>query len=161
MDWPMICNHARYYIGSVILSHNNNFFLSWKLFSFVLFLISLLTVTFQIKCLKIIFCGFKGSFNWVKKAGTSQCAVNLNFNTNRFEGLLTGYVVLKEPSWSTNMKMVYKFEKSEQETLKVKLTFGDRSTKYMNKYIGSVQLESTAHPEINFLFSLKYQVLKK
>lgn len=98
-----------------------------------------------------------GSFRWVEKGGVSQCAINLNFNTNRFEGLLSGYVVLKDASFSTNMKMLYKFEKSEQETLKLKLTYGDRSTKYVTKHIGSIQLESTAYPQINFLFSLKYQ----
>ncbi|XP_075219817.1 apolipoprotein lipid transfer particle isoform X2 [Lycorma delicatula] len=99
----------------------------------------------------------EGSFRWVEKKSISQCDVHINFKTNKFDALLTGYVRTNQASFATNLKIVYKFEKSDQETIKMEFNYSDRTTKYLTKFFGKLQLESTAYPQINFLTSLKYQ----
>ncbi|CAH1394070.1 unnamed protein product [Nezara viridula] len=98
-----------------------------------------------------------GSISWVKKKGLSQCHIELDFQTQRFATVISGYGRLSEVSFATNIKMDYKFGTGSIETVKIELKLDNRSTKFLTNYTTQLQLESTAYPEINFILSVKFQ----
>lgn len=102
-----------------------------------------------------------GSISWVKKKGLSQCHIELDFQTQRFATVISGYGRLSEVSFATNIQMDYKFGTGPTETVKIELKLDNRSTKFLTNYTTQLALESTAYPEINLILSVKFQVSKK
>lgn len=100
---------------------------------------------------------FIGSYRWVEKKGVSQCDVDLQFKTNKFNSSITGYVTLSDGSITSNMHIRYKFEKSKNESFNFEFKFKDQSTKLRTILSGDVQLESTSYPDMNLGLSAKYQ----
>lgn len=104
---------------------------------------------------------FPGTYKWVEKKGTSQCNVDLQFKTNKFDSNITGYITLIDQTISSNMHIRYKFEKVKNESLNFELNYKDRSTKLITALTGNFKLESTAYPDMNMALDLKYQVSDK
>lgn len=98
-----------------------------------------------------------GSYKWVAKKNISQCDINLDFKTNKFTSSVRGYVRMNEASIATNLKMEYQFAKSDPQYIRIEVKLGDRSTKYVSHSSGSLQLESSAYPQINLVVAMKYQ----
>ncbi|KAK9498024.1 hypothetical protein O3M35_003910 [Rhynocoris fuscipes] len=99
-----------------------------------------------------------GSIKWVAKKGISQCDIDIDFQTNRFETIIIGYVRISEASFATRVNLDYRFGGTGQlETVASELEIMDKSTKNLKYYIGQLQIESTAYPYINSITSLKFQ----
>lgn len=95
----------------------------------------------------------------MEKNNINQCEIDLDFKTNKFASKIMGYLRMNEASIATNLKMEYQFEDSEPQYIRIEVKLGDRSTKYVSHSSGSLQLESSAYPQINLVVALKYQVL--
>lgn len=100
----------------------------------------------------------EGNYKWVEKKGISQCDIDLQFKTNKFDSNITGYIVLSDGSASANIHILYKFEKNNTEKLNFEFRYKDKSNKLATALASSFQLESSFYPEINFAVNLKYQV---
>ncbi|XP_073994094.1 apolipoprotein lipid transfer particle isoform X2 [Rhodnius prolixus] len=99
-----------------------------------------------------------GSIKWVDKKGVSQCDINIDFQTNRFETIIMGYLRLGEASFGTDLTMHYRFGDSGQlENVVLKLELMDKSTKFLKYYQGQLSLKSTAYPHISSITSLKFR----
>lgn len=94
----------------------------------------------------------------MEKKGISQCDIDLQFKTNKFDSNITGYILISDHSISSNVHIRYKFEKSKNESLNFEFKYNDRSNKFITALLGNFQLESTSYPEINLAISTKYQV---
>lgn len=103
---------------------------------------------------------FAGTYKWVEKKGISQCDVDLQFKTNKFDSNITGYIVLKDGSASANIHIQYKFEKNNTEILKFDFSYHDKSTKISTLLSANLRLESSFYPEINFDIATKYLVTR-
>lgn len=99
-----------------------------------------------------------GSYKWTEKNELSQCEVNMEFKTNKFNTAITGYVRTTDISLSTNLKFDYQFDNLTAEYVRLELTFSDRSTKHYAKLAGDVKLESSAYRQINTVTRLNYTV---
>lgn len=106
----------------------------------------------------IIFNFVSGSNKWVVKNEISQCEINLDFRTKRFSTTITGYVRTNNASISTNLKLDYQFENSKPAFIRLELRLGDRSTKMLSEWFGSIKFISSTYPQINTLVSLNFQV---
>lgn len=101
---------------------------------------------------------FTGSYHWMEKKGVSQCDVDLQFKTNKFDSHITGYIVLSDGSIVSNMHIRYKFEKTKNESFNFEFKFKDQSTKLKSILLIDLQVESTSYPEINLGLNARYQV---
>ena len=92
------------------------------------------------------------------KKGVSQCDIDLQFKTNKFDSNITGYILLSDGSASANLNVMYKFQKNNTETLNFEFKYQDKSTKLATAMASHVLFESSFYPEINSGIYLKYQV---
>ncbi|XP_066998183.2 uncharacterized protein Apoltp [Anabrus simplex] len=97
-----------------------------------------------------------GTLRWIEKKGISQCEVNLEFQTRKLETKLTGYVKRSDASIYTTLKLDYKFKDAKPETVTVHATLTNRVSKTLSRVEGSLQLESSAYPQYNFISSMMY-----
>ncbi|XP_065216942.1 uncharacterized protein Apoltp isoform X2 [Planococcus citri] len=98
-----------------------------------------------------------GMYTWTEKKGVSQCDINLQFKTNKFDSNITGYILVGDGSGSSNLHIAYKFQNNKTETLNFDFQYKDKSNKLATTFGSNISLESSFYPEINFALHLGYQ----
>nr|QGV11544.1 Vg4 [Tetrastichus brontispae] len=92
------------------------------------------------------------------KNSSSQCDIDLRFETKNLASHIFGYILRSNMSVSGNVKLEYRFhERSKDEVLQTEFSLINRSTKTLTYKAADVKLHSTAYPQLNFVAGMRYQ----
>ena len=92
------------------------------------------------------------------KSNSSQCDIDLRFETKNLSSHVFGYVLKSNNSVSGNVKIEYRFhERSKDEVLQTEFSLINRSTKTLTYKAADMKLHSTAYPQLNIVAGLRYQ----
>ncbi|XP_031778090.1 uncharacterized protein LOC100118388 isoform X3 [Nasonia vitripennis] len=92
------------------------------------------------------------------KSNSSQCDIDLRFETKNLSSHLFGYILKGNVSVSGNVKVEYRFhERSKDEILQTEFSLINRSTKTLTYKAADMKLHSTAYPQLNVVAGLRYQ----
>ncbi|KAL1492708.1 hypothetical protein ABEB36_010924 [Hypothenemus hampei] len=92
----------------------------------------------------------QGSIDLISKKDISQYTVDLKFGTKRFASRLFGYVTKTDSSIGTDLNLDYKFVNAGEERVSLKFGLANRSSKNLPKFLGHLDVLSTAYPHFNF-----------
>lgn len=84
--------------------------------------------------------------------------MDLKFQTKRLSSKLFGYISKTDASIATNLQLDYKFVHAKEERVVLNFSFANRSTRNLMAIIGNANLDSSAHPYLNFDALCKLQV---
>lgn len=101
-----------------------------------------------------------GTVKVTEKKDITLYEVDLHFRTKRLTFKVVGYISKGQASWATKMTVNYKFIDGTSQRFMVDLRVGNTSSKSLTQYNGNLTIESTAYSYLNFVASVKYQVLK-
>ncbi|XP_058800590.1 uncharacterized protein LOC131669586 [Phymastichus coffea] len=89
---------------------------------------------------------------------SSQCDIDLRFETKNLASHVFGYILRSNMSVSGNVKIEYRFqERLKDEILQTEFSLINRSTKTLTYKAADMKLHSTAYPQLNFVAGLRYQ----
>lgn len=100
-----------------------------------------------------------GNVKVTEKKDVTLYEVDLHFRTKRLTFKVSGYISKGQASWATKMTVNYKFIDGSSQRFMVDLRVGNTSSKSLTQYNGDLTIESTAYSYLNFVASVKYQVL--
>lgn len=104
---------------------------------------------------------FLGSVDFISKRGISQYTVDLKLDTKRLHSKLFGYISTTESSMEASLYSDYKFYRTKEQRLSIKIGAANKSPKNMLILAGFCNLSSTAYPNLNIDSNVTFQVSSK
>ncbi|CAD7080164.1 unnamed protein product [Hermetia illucens] len=98
--------------------------------------------------------GASGTIKAINKNGIEQYDINVTFETKKLQSRIIGNIIKTSVSYSTKMKVDYRFQDNKIEAIEFDGEIADRSQRSRTEYKGRVKLKTTAYPLINLASNL-------
>lgn len=101
--------------------------------------------------------GLSGTIKEFSKNKITQYDPNLDFETKKFNGRLTGYITTTENKFSNHLVVNYKFKNSTEELIDFESELESLHDGYRTSLVGMAKFNSTQYRRYNFKANLNYK----